>query len=269
LSYQATDDLLLYASVTRGFKSGGYDLSGTGASSSEDVALAFAKPFDPETLWSYEIGEKFVGFDNHLVVNGDLFRADYNKLQTSELVLLPNHELANITSNAPGTTTVQGVELESTAIPTDWLTVGLTYGYLDAYFADGSRVPYTPRHQVNISWDFHWPVSSLDGQVSLAGDFTYHSQVIFNPHETLPAFAATRTSWDGIVNLHADYTSDDSEWRVSVWGKNITDDRALLRASNIGVLFQTLPEFLDPNEFLYLVKYYPERTFGVSVTRNF
>ena len=71
------------------------------------------------------------------------------------------------------------------------------------------------------------------------------------------------------MNLHLDYTSDDSAWRVSVWGKNITDDRALLRASNIGVLFQTLPEFLNPNEFLYLVKYYPERTFGVSVTRNF
>ena len=85
----------------------------------------------------------------------------------------------------------------------------------------------------------------------------------------MPEFAASRTSWDGIVNLHADYTSDDSVWRVSVWGKNITDDRALLRASNIGVLFQTLPEFLNPNEFLYLVKYYPERTFGISVTRNF
>lgn len=269
VSYQATDDLMLYVTVSRGFKSGGYDLSGTGASSSVDVALAFAKPFDPETLWSYEVGEKFTAFDNHLVVNGDLFRADYNKLQTSRLVLLPNNELANITSNAPGITTVQGVELESTAIPTDWLTIGLTYGYLDAYFADGTRVPYTPRHQINLTGDIHWPVPSLNGQISIAGDFTYHSRVLFNPGEVLPEFAASRTSWDGIVNLHADYTSDDSLWRVSVWGKNITDDRALLRASNIGVLFQTLPEFLNPNEFLYLVKYYPERTFGISVTRNF
>jgi iron complex outermembrane receptor protein len=269
LSFQASDKLLLYATVSRGFKSGGYDLSGTGASSSVDVALAFATPFDPETLWSYEIGEKFSGFQDHLIVNGDLFRADYKNLQLSQLVLLSNNELANITSNAPGTTTVQGVELESTALVTDWLTLGLTYGYLDAYFADGTRVPYTPRHQINLSGEIRWPIPSLRGELSLAGDYTYHSQVFFNKGEVLPDYVATRTAWNGIVNLHADYTSDDSAWRVSVWGKNITDDRAFLRASNVGVLFQTLPEFLNPNESLFLVKYYPERTFGVSVTRSF
>ena len=91
----------------------------------------------------------------------------------------------------------------------------------------------------------------------------------FNKSEVLPAYIASRTAWNGIVNLHLDYTSDDAAWRVSLWGKNLTDDRALLRASNVGVLFQNLPEFLNPNDSLFLVKYFPERTFGVSVTHNF
>ncbi len=269
LSWQADDDLMLYASVSRGFKSGGFDLSGSGAGvSSLNVAEALATPFNQETEMSYEIGEKFVAYDGRLVVNGDVFLANYKNLQTSALVLLPDHQLANITSNAPGTTPVQGVELESTALPTDWLTLGLTYSYLDAHFSDNSRIPYTPRHQVNFSADIHFPVPSLDGEITVAGDFTYHSKEIFNPHEIPAAFVFDKSAWNGIFNAHIDYTCDDQAWRVSLWGKNLTDERPFLRASNIGVLFQTLPEFLNPAESLYLVKYFPERTFGISVTHS-
>lgn len=270
VSDQLDDDLMVYASAVRGAKSGGFDTSGSGAGiSSANVALALAHPFQQETEMSYEIGEKYSGFDGRLVVDGDVFLANYKHLQLSQFVLLPDNQLANITSNVPGVTTSQGAELESTALPTDWLTLGFTYAYLDSHFADRSRVPYTPRHQVNLSWDFHVPVPEVEGEVSLAGDYTFHSPVVFNKGDAYPAYIANRTSWDGIVNLHADYVSDDAAWRVSVWGKNITDDRALLRASNVGVLFQNLAEFTNPNDSLFLVKYFPERTFGVTLARNF
>ena len=268
LSFQAADNLLLYASVTRGFKSGGYDLSGTGAKSAADVPLALATPFAPETETSYEVGEKYTGFDNHLVVNGALFRADYNNQQVSQLVLLPNNQLENITSNAPGITRSQGAELEATGLATDWLTLGLTYAYLDSHFSDKSRVPYTPRHQLNLSGEVHFPIPDQGGEVSFATDYTFHSKVVFNKSEILPDYIASQTAWDGIVNMHADYITEGGQWRVSLWGKNITDDRALLRASNVGVLFQNLAEFGNPNNSLFLVKYFPERTFGVSLTAN-
>jgi iron complex outermembrane receptor protein len=268
LSWQADDQLMLYASVTRGFKSGGYDLSGTGASSVAGVTLALATPFNNETEMSYEVGEKFAAYDGRLVINGTAFLADYKNLQTSALVLLSNNELANITSNSPGTSPVQGFELESTALPTDWLTLGLVYGYLDAHFTDNTRIPYTPRHQINVSADTHFPVPELDGEISVAGDFTYHSKVIFNPGEIPAPFIFNRSAWNGIFNAHIDYTTDDQAWRVSLWGKNLTDERAFLRASNVSVLFQTIPEFLNPDDFLYLVKYFPERTFGISVTHS-
>ena len=88
------------------------------------------------------------------------------------------------------------------------------------------------------------------------------------PRNRRIAFPNARSAWNGIFNAHIDYTTDDQAWRVSLWGKNLTDERAFLRASNVGVLFQTLPEFLNPNDFLYLVKYYPERTFGISLTHS-
>jgi iron complex outermembrane recepter protein len=268
LSFQAADNVLIYASVTRGFKSGGYDLSGTGAKTAANVPLALATPFAPETETSYELGEKYSGFDNRLVVNGALFRADYNNQQVSQLVLLSNNQLENITSNAPGVTRSQGAELEATGLATDWLTLGLTYAYLDSHFSDKSRVPYTPRHQLNLSGEVHFPVPDWGGEASFATDYTFHSKVVFNKSETLPDYIASQTAWDGIVNMHADYTSEDGQWRVSLWGKNITDDRALLRASNVGVLFQNLAEIGNANDSLYLVKYFPERTFGVSLTKD-
>jgi iron complex outermembrane recepter protein len=269
LSFQAADNLLLYATVTRGFKSGGYDLSGTGASSATNVQLALATPFAPETETSYEIGEKFAGFNNRLVVNGDLFRAEYHNEQISQLVLLSNNQLENITSNAPGVSVSQGAELEVSGVPTDWLTLGTSFAYEDAHFADGSSVPYAPRFQLNLSGEVHFPVPELAGEVSLASDYTYHSTINFNKSEDLPSDIASRTAWNGIVNLHADYVTDDERWRLSLWGKNIANERPLLRASNVGVLFENLAESGNANNALYLVKYFPERTFGLSLTASF
>jgi len=120
-----------------------------------------------------------------------------------------------------------------------------------------------------LSGEVHFAVPDWGGEASFATDYTFHSKVVFNKSETLPDYIASQTAWDGIVNMHADYTSEDGQWRVSLWGKNITDDRALLRASNVGVLFQNLAEFGNANDSLYLVKYFPERTFGVSLTKDF
>jgi iron complex outermembrane recepter protein len=269
LSWRASDALMWYASVTRGFKSGGFDLSGAGASHAADVGPALATPFAPETETSYEVGGKYLGLGNRLAVNAAIFRADYANQQVSQLVLLRNSQFENITSNAPGTSRSQGVELESTAVATDWLSLGVTYAYLSAKFPDGSAVPYTPRNQVNLSGDVHFPAPSLGGSLSLAADYTYHSRIIFNKGDAYPGYIAGQTAWNRIINMHLDYLSEGQRWRTSIWGKNIANDRALLRASNVGVLFENLAEFANPDNSLYLVKYFPERTFGVSVTRDF
>ncbi|MHB8529664.1 MAG: TonB-dependent receptor, partial [Caulobacteraceae bacterium] len=134
LSFQPTPELYLYASASRGFKSGGYDLSGQSGATTAQVDQLLATPFQPETVWSYEVGEKWTGFDHRLIFDVDAFRADYTNLQTNQITC-GSGGCISFTQNAAGART-PGIELESTALPADWLTLGLTYAFMDAKFTN-------------------------------------------------------------------------------------------------------------------------------------
>jgi iron complex outermembrane receptor protein len=275
LSWQPTTHLMTYLTVAEGFKSGGYDLSGSGGSSVALVDAALATPFNPETVWNYEVGEKFTGFDNRFTFDADVFADEYLHLQTSQLVII-NSVPIPITSDA-GNARVAGIEVESTALPTNWLTLGLTYAAMDTKFLShkanpplyGDRIPYAPKQQVHASAEVHFPVSSLGGTVAIGGDYTYHSKVFFDNANTAPLFLQRKSVWHHIVDVYANYTSQDEKWKLAVWAKNLTNEHAELHAADVTVLFENLNEFLGNAGSVFLAKYYPERTVGVTLTRTF
>jgi iron complex outermembrane receptor protein len=281
LTYQPNHNLMVYGTISEGFKSGGYDLSGASAASGSGlpdgsalVNAALARPFDQETVWNYEIGEKLTALDDRLTLDSALFDDEYHNLQTSQLVLI-NGIPVPITSNA-GNARVWGLEVESQWSPAQWVDFGLTYAYMDAHFTSpgtgfqGARIPYAPKDQVHASVDFHYPLAGDAGKVDLYFDYTYHTRIFFDNANTAQPFLQSKSVWNGIVNGHLQYTSADTRWRLSVWGKNITAAEPVLHAADVTVVFQSLNEFLSgAPDFLGLVKYYPVRTWGVTVTRTF
>ena len=273
LTFQPNHSFMAYATVDEGFKSGGYDTSGSGGKTTADVDAALAHPFAPETVWNYEIGEKFTGFGDRLALDADVFDDEYHNLQTSQLVNINDHPI-QITSNS-GDARVAGLEFEGTAAPTEWLTLGATYAYMDAHFTSGGtgftgkRIPYAPKDQVHLSADVHFPVPSLNGQLDFGVDDTYHSSIFFDNGNSAPRFLENKSVWAGIVNAHLDYLSANDLWKVSLWGKNIGNDQPVLHASDVTVLFENLKEFTSNAGFIFLAKYYAERTVGVSLTRKF
>ncbi len=100
LNYQVTEDLLAYATITRGFKSGGFDFGSSGP-------VQQATGYNPEFLWSYEIGMKSQWFENRLRLNLGAFYYDYSNLQV-ELFTPP---AAAFTQNA-ASAAVKGLEAE-------------------------------------------------------------------------------------------------------------------------------------------------------------
>ncbi|MEP6967615.1 MAG: TonB-dependent receptor [Pseudomonadota bacterium] len=271
LAFQPSAHLLFYATASEGFKSGGYDLSGSGGSSSEQVDQALATPFNPETVWNYEVGEKFTGFNNRFTLDADIFDDQYSHLQTSQLVII-NSVPIPITSDAGGAR-VTGAEIEATALATDWLTLGLTYAYMDSHFTSpgtgftGARIPYAPKNQIHASAEIHFPISG--GVIALGGDYTYHTKVFFDNGNSAPQFLQQKSVWNGIINAYVNYTSPNQRWKLAVWAKNLTNEQPVLHAADVTVLFENLDEFLNNAGSVFLAKFYPQRTVGVTLTRNF
>nr|MCU0892271.1 TonB-dependent receptor [Sandarakinorhabdus sp.] len=122
LSWKASDDILLFASATNGFKSGGWNARGTSASE--------LLPFGPEKVWSYETGFKADLFDKRLRFNLTAFIVDASGLQTPSAFVRPNGSLAFLTRNFADYLN-KGIEAEFTARPTDALTLFGSLGYQD------------------------------------------------------------------------------------------------------------------------------------------
>jgi iron complex outermembrane receptor protein len=123
LEYRATDDVLLYASATRGFKSGGWNARGT--------QPAEFQPFDPEKVWSYEAGAKSDFLDRTLRVNLNAFYMDVTDFQLPASFVRPNGTIAFITRNFADLENY-GVEAELTWVPAEGLNLFVAGGLQEA-----------------------------------------------------------------------------------------------------------------------------------------
>ena len=115
------DALMLFASASRGYRSGGWDTRSFTASG--------LLPFAPETVWSYEAGAKAAWFDQRLSVNLTAFLLDAHNVQTA----------TGLVPDGATTTTVaglrnKGVELEVVAAPIEGLRIFANAGFQDANY---------------------------------------------------------------------------------------------------------------------------------------
>jgi len=128
LDYKFTDAFMLYGSVAKGTKPGGFGTS--------QFAVPQSSRMEPETLWAYEIGIKSMWFDESLRANAAIFYNDYTDRQVGVTITDPitNWPAAGIV-NAAGAET-SGLELELAWSATDNLTLALGYAYTDAEWTD-------------------------------------------------------------------------------------------------------------------------------------
>jgi iron complex outermembrane recepter protein len=132
INYKPNDDMLFFASATRGFKSGGWNARGT--------ATNELLPFGPEKVWSYEAGIKSDLFDRRVRANLTLFYQDTKDLQTPSAFIRANGSLAFITRNFADYQN-KGAELELTFEPVDNLRLFLNGGYQDDKYKIDRNAP--------------------------------------------------------------------------------------------------------------------------------
>ena len=123
VNFKPNDDVLLFASATRGFKSGGWNARGT----RRDTLL----PFDPEVVWNYEGGIKSEWLDRRLRVNVTGFFLDVSALQTPSAFVNPTDGSVTFITQNFADYENKGLELEVTAVPVDGLNLYANVGYQD------------------------------------------------------------------------------------------------------------------------------------------
>jgi iron complex outermembrane recepter protein len=129
--YQLSDDSLLYASVSSGFRSGGFN--------SGQAAATLQPTFEPEEVIAYEIGSKNRFFDNTLQLNGAVFFNSYDSLQEQRQVPVGNTTLSIIENS--GKAEAKGAEIEAIWKPIQDLTLSFNLSALDAKYTDFKNAP--------------------------------------------------------------------------------------------------------------------------------
>lgn len=220
LEYAPREDRLVWMTVSRGYKPGGYNTS------------VIQPAFDAEDLWAYEGGIKAWLEPLRLQLSSSLFRYDYRDMQLTTLP--PDGPPGSFPSvmNA-ARSTVQGVELSLDFLPSERLEAGLSLTLLDAAFdrfssvdrnnpqaeADraGNRLPQAPSVSLNARIDRHFPLAG--GRVTAGADLHYRSSVWFNVYED----PAVRQGEFGLLNLRLAFADHRNEWYAEAWLRNLTD----------------------------------------------
>ncbi|WP_404326856.1 TonB-dependent receptor [Aerophototrophica crusticola] len=176
LSWQATDDALLYASAAKGAKSGGFSTMAN--------ILPTERSFDPETNWTYEVGAKTQWLGGRVTANAALFWIDWTDQQVVAVSSGPFTNNNFYTANAAQSRS-RGLELELAAAPVEGLDLRAAYTFVDAEFRDYRDTDY-----------FNIPAFAPDGDISgLALPRQSRHQIVASGQYT----AALAAGWDGFL----------------------------------------------------------------------
>ncbi len=240
ISYAWTPDLLTYASVTRGFKGGGFDNRAT-------ASIYAERPFEPESVLTYEAGVKSEAFDHRLRSNLSVFYNDYSDMQTSVVVPGTTVTLRQNASSAHTT----GAEYEGAVLPLPGLQISGNIAYLFSVFdsfpnaaggsATGKELPYAPRWSAGGSVSYELPLP-LPGTARLSADGRYQSV----SNTTVLNLWQTQVPVQVTVNAAASYTTEDGRWTGTLSAHNLLDRANVESVSYSGAPVNYWQEIVAP-----------------------
>jgi len=261
VSYKWSDTLMTYAQYSRGFRAGGFN--------GRAGSFLAVGPYDSETVDSYEVGVKSDLFDRRLRLNAAVFTSDYQDMQQSVQQLIPGTLINQTLVANVGAATISGFEAEATALLTDVFTISASVGYLDASYdefmadlGDGLGVidrtylpmPYAPKWSNSVTFNYKddFDFGRVTAQASVR-----HMTDMYTSFSTLNAttdltMRQSNTVVDGSLSLEL----PDGRWRVSLWGKNLTDELVINNTFGVGNLLASRV-------------YQPPREIGVDLSLTF
>ena len=259
LDYTLSDNTLLYASVSTGYKSGGFN---RGASQAI---------YDPETVTAYEVGAKTNAFDNRLRLGLSAFYYDYKDLQLAQVETAGNGVIENITRNATSAT-VWGIEAEGEARLGENTRIDFALGYLNAEFdsfpnvlddltgaiedLSGNRLVNAPRFSATLGIE-PFAVALGSGSLKPRAQIHYESEAFLRIQNKAHDRRDDYTRTDARLR----YERDDESWFAEAYVENIEDKNVISSVSAGTLIVGVGPSFKG----VFLAP----RTYGVRVGAKF
>jgi iron complex outermembrane recepter protein len=256
LNWQPQDNLLFYASYSRGYNAGGFSArAGTVA----DVTT----PFDPEFINAFEVGAKTDLIDGRLRLNGALFWNDYRDKQEEAIEPGPPPTFTSTTVRNVAAARIRGFELEVAAVPADFLRIDASLGLLDAEYTDydgfvgsgqfvsvppqpagtllaadlsGLKLRRTPKVTASVAPTFNFDVGGAALSVGGIARFVDEQYVEF--FNSQRGVIPSTWTWDASAAIGFG-GPDRDRFRVTLFGRNLSDVQRISSFTNSLVDFST------------------------------
>jgi iron complex outermembrane recepter protein len=245
LRFEATDDLNLFASYGRGFRSGGFNQTGVGAVATANGFFGVGDLFDQETANTLEAGIKTTFLDGRANFNASLYHTKAEG--TYYFIFLA----ANSTQNLGNIDEVeyQGIDLEFNARLTDNFSLNAGFGYTDSEItkfpdpvAVGAKAPLVSDYTLNIGGQYTVPLwAGAEGMLRV--DYNRVGDTVFTIPFSAPSLALDATPKErdpvDLVDVRLGIMGDN--WSLVAWSKNLFDEEYNTEYSPGGFLFKAQP----------------------------
>jgi len=261
VEFGLNDDSMIYGSVAKGVKAGGFN----GFTASTTPLTPEEQAFDPEENWTYEIGSKNIFLDGRLLLNVSAYYIDWSDMQVTSVpsgfdpgAITPGSVAPTIFLNVGDAESI-GIEFEGIGYLTPELSVNYAISFANPEFKDGTKWGQF----VGLCDDVFCPA---DGDVSgktlprqsevqtalglqyeneLSSGLGFFARVDYT-HQSKQYLESNNFGWIAARdNVNASIGLSGEHWSVTAWGRNLLDDTYVTNSLYIGSLRRYVPAFND------------------------
>tara|TARA_R110002167_G_scaffold2709_5_gene13426 strand:- start:1030 stop:3417 length:2388 start_codon:yes stop_codon:yes gene_type:complete len=254
--FDLSDDSMVYATYSQGYKGPAFNVF---YNMSDNDTL----PIDSESSDAYELGYKYAS--RNLIFNAAIFRTEIDGFQANNSELLDGVTITRLTN--AGSVITQGIEFDFMWQATDQLTLTGGLSNVDAEVdqflcpdgtttscdaISGTDLPFSPDLKYSLTGEYLWELEDMD--------IYFNSSYVYTDEIYAGAPGATATPTDllsdyAIINASLAFSFSDDDYRISIIGKNLTDESYITTYSGDGFRYQ-IPRDAD-------------RYFGVQLRAKF
>ncbi|AEP31526.1 TonB-dependent receptor [Brumicola nitratireducens] len=247
LTYEPMDELTLYGGYSVGFRSGGFNQTGSDAIAGSAGIIGIKEFYDAETAKTFEVGGKFKLPVASIRGGFALYSTDSEN--SPFFVFLQENSTQNI--GVIPEAKFQGFEFEMTANPLPGLRFNAALGYVDSEIKDfgdptviGNRTPAVSKTTVNLGTQYRMDVNDGIDSVVWRIDYQQIGKTNFDIYES------TEREPVNLVNARVTYEAEN--WTLALWANNLTDEQYNSEWSPGGFIYRARP-----------------RVYGLTYTYNF